>query len=112
MKYHIHFAKTNFQTNETRNISIPRTTKMSELFGFNSHYCQQITMNSITEIITNEATITGQKSVHDGNLEQQKEKLRSEKVHGYYKLADGEQWIQTGNKSVQDGNFERWNITK
>jgi hypothetical protein len=29
-------------------------------------------MNSITEII-NEATITGQKSVHDGNLEKQKE---------------------------------------
>ena len=50
---------------------------MSELFGFNSHYYQQITMNSITEIITNEATITGQKSVHDGNAENnQKEKLK------------------------------------
>jgi hypothetical protein len=57
-------------------------------------------MNSITEIITNNATISRQKSVHDGNLEKRKETLRSEKVQGYYKLADGEQWIQQGHGKI------------
>ena len=65
-----------------------------------SYVCMCVIMNSIKETITNEATITGQKSVHDGNLEKQKEKLRSEKVQGYYKLADGEQWIQTGHGKI------------
>ena len=41
-----------------------------------SYVCMCVIMNSIKETITNEATITGQKSVHDGNLEKQKEKLK------------------------------------
>ena len=28
------------------------------------------------------------------------QQLRSEKVQGYYKLADGEQWIQTGHGKI------------
>ena len=93
----------NKMKNLTEIISIPSTTKMSELFGFNSHYYQQITMNSITEIIRPQRTgVTLLKNALDSSvsLEKQKEKLRSEKVQGYYKLADGEQWIQTGHGKI------------
>jgi len=42
-----------------------------------SYVCMCVIMNSIKETITNEATITGQKSAHDGNAENnQKEKLK------------------------------------
>ena len=61
-------------------------------------------MNSVNEIISSatqeQALQTGNKSDQVGNLEKRKEKLRSEKVQGYYKLADGEQWIQTGHGKI------------
>ena len=64
-------------------------------------------MNSVNEIIRPQRTgITLLKNVLDSSvsleakLEKQKEKLRSEKVQGYYKLADGEQWIQTGHGKI------------
>ena len=58
-------------------------------------------MNSVNEIISSatqeQALQTGNKSDQVGK---QKEKLRSEKVHGYYKLANGEQWIQQGHGKI------------
>ncbi len=64
-------------------------------------------MNSVNEIIRPQRTgITLLKNVLDSSvsleakLEKQKEKLRSEKVQGFYKLADGEQWIQTGHGKI------------
>ena len=51
-----------------------------------------------TIIRPQQAGVTLLKNALDSSvsLEKQKEKLRSEKVQGYYKLANGEQWIQTG----------------
>jgi len=51
--------------------------KTIEFQIFLSNVCMCVIMISIKETITNEATITGQKSVHDGNAENnQKEKLK------------------------------------
>lgn len=58
-------------------------------------------MNSVNEIISSatqeQALQTGNKSDQVGK---QKEKLRSEKVQGYYKLAIDEIWVQLGHGKI------------
>jgi hypothetical protein len=76
---------------------------MNELIGFNSHYYQKIIVmkNNIETNQPQEQVLILQDTFDSSvSLEKRKQQLRSEKVQGYYKLADEEQWIQTGHGKI------------